>query len=68
MKVNFSCFLARDRAADSRFLIMRLFLLSPRLQSGSANLLAPKEAVVGVVKQEWLEGGGGWWGCEGFCV
>lgn len=60
----YSCFLARDRAADSRFLIMRLFLLSPMVlqwSAGWANLL--------------LEGGGGseegcskrkwwWWGRE----
>lgn len=61
---KFSCFLARDRAADSRFLIMRLFRLSPRLQSGSANLLEPKEEGGGVAKQERVEGGG----CEGLCV
>lgn len=40
----YSCFLARDRAADSRFLIMRLFLLSAA--GGWAEVL--------------LEGGGCW--------
>ncbi|CAL0331931.1 unnamed protein product [Lupinus luteus] len=41
--IIFACFRARDLAADSRFLIIRLFFLSPRLRfGGSVNPLVSK--------------------------
>jgi hypothetical protein len=42
-KRDISCFLALDRAADSRFLIIRLCRRSPELPSDSGTLFFPKD-------------------------
>lgn len=69
LRVTHSCFRALDRAADSRFLIIRLCRRSPELLSDSGTLFlaedgkAEEEAKAsnGLLKEETLELG---WDCK----